>query len=225
MSFSPNGLLVIGAGGMGLAISRRLGGGQRVFLADFSQTALDCAANALRDNGHEVETHLVDVCSYESVTQLAKVTSEASNLTTVVNAAGISPSMGTPRKIFEVDLVGTANVIDAFIDVMPPGSSLVTIASMAGYMFAGAITPELEQHLATAPRDKLLDHEGIDFECHPGQAYGIAKKGNIVRVQAAAQSAQSKGVRVNSVSPGVVTTAMIRQELESEAGENIRQII
>ncbi|KAM0433870.1 hypothetical protein ACHAPT_003813 [Fusarium lateritium] len=225
MPLSQNGLLVIGVGGMGLAIARRLGAGRRVFLADYSKDTLDAAANSLRDTGHDVETQIVDVSSYESVTQLAKHASSTSNLNTVVNTAGISPSMGTARQIFEVDLLGTANVIDAFLEVMPSGSSLTTIASIASALFGSAISAELEQHLATAPRDKLLQHANIDLEGNAGVAYGISKRGNIVRVQAAVKHAGTKGIRINSVSPGVITTAMIRQELESETGENVRQMI
>lgn len=89
MSFSRKGLLLIGAGGMGLAIGRRLGAGQRLFLADYVKAALDLAANTLRGNGHDVYTRLVDVSSYESVTQLAEFTSSASDLNTVVNTAWI----------------------------------------------------------------------------------------------------------------------------------------
>lgn len=225
MSFSRNGLLVIGAGGMGLAIARRLGAGRRVFLADYSKDTLESAANSLRDTGHDVETQIVDVSSYESVTKLARHATSTSTLNTVVNTAGISPSMGTARQIFEVDLLGTANVIDAFLEVMPSGSSLTTVASIAGALYASAITPELEQHLATAPKDKLLQHASIDLEGNPGVAYGISKRGNIVRVQAAVKKAGTKGIRINSISPGVITTAMIRAELESEAGENIRQMV
>ncbi|KAL2677331.1 hypothetical protein Neosp_011100 [[Neocosmospora] mangrovei] len=225
MPFSRNGLLVIGAGGMGLAIARRLGPGRRVFLADYSKDTLESAANSLRDTGHDVETQIVDVSSFESVTKLAKHATSTSTLNTVVNTAGISPSMGTARQIFEVDLLGTANVIDAFLDTMPPGSSLTTVASIAGALYGGVITPELEQHLATAPKDKLLQHASIDLDGNPGVAYGISKRGNIVRAQAAVKKAGTKGIRINSISPGVITTAMIRSELESETGENVRQMV
>lgn len=78
--------------------------------------------------------------------------------------------MGTAGAIFEVDLLGTANIIDAFLDVMPRGSSLTTVASIASHL-ATDISPELEKHLATAPRDQLLQHNGIDLEGRPGDAY------------------------------------------------------
>ncbi|RKL09105.1 hypothetical protein BFJ70_g16721 [Fusarium oxysporum] len=118
MTSSRTGLLVLGAGGMDLAIARRLGAGKLVILADYSPKVLDSAVSSLRNDGHEVETHIVDVSSNDSVKNLAKVASGAARLNTVVNTAGISPGMGTARKIFEVNLLGTANVIDAFLEVM-----------------------------------------------------------------------------------------------------------
>ncbi|KAK7422533.1 hypothetical protein QQX98_001551 [Neonectria punicea] len=225
MSAYRNALVVIGAGGMGLAIARRLGSGQRVVLADYSQKALDTAAESLRDHGHEVEARIVDVSSYESVSELAKFAAATGQLNTVVNTAGISPHMGTAKQIYEIDLLGTAHVIDAFVQVMAPSSSLICIASLAGHMAGLAVSPELELHLATAPRDKLLDHPEIDPDGLPALAYSVAKKGNMVRVQAAARAGQRNGVRVNSVSPGVIATAMVRHELQTEGGAAIRGMI
>ncbi|KPM35862.1 hypothetical protein AK830_g10705 [Neonectria ditissima] len=218
MSAYRNALVVIGAGGMGLAIAKRLGSGQRVVLADYSQKALDTAAESLRDHGHEVEARIVDVSSYESVSELARFAAATGQVNTVVNTAGISPNMGTAKQIYEIDLLGTAHVIDAFVQVMAPGSSLICIASLAGHMGAQAVSAELELHLATAPRDKLLDHPEIDLNGFPALAYSVAKKGNMVRVQAGARAGQRNGVRVNSISPGVIATAMVRCELQSEGG-------
>ncbi|KAF7557071.1 hypothetical protein G7Z17_g894 [Cylindrodendrum hubeiense] len=225
MAAYQNGLLIIGAGGMGLAIARRLGAGQRVIIADYSEAVLNSAANTLRNDGHEIETQTVDVSDYESVEKLAKFASGKSRLQTVVNTAGISPAMGTARQVYEVDLLGTANVIDAFLEVMPSGSSLTSIASIAGHMMQKAISPELEKHLATCPREQLLTHEAIDLEGSTAMAYGIAKWGNVVRVQAAVRKGQEHGVRLNTVSPGVIKTAMVRKELESAAGDQIRHMI
>ncbi|KAM5343272.1 hypothetical protein ACJ41O_014238 [Fusarium nematophilum] len=157
-------LLVIGAGGLGLSIARRLGFGNRVILADYSEKVLNAAASSLRDDGHDVETRVVDVSSYKSVQELAKHASTTNRLQTVVHAAGISPVMGTTRRVYEVNLLGTANVIDAFLEVMPPGSSFTSIASTSGYTVQKNISPELEKHLATSPKEQLLKHDGIELE-------------------------------------------------------------
>jgi NAD(P)-dependent dehydrogenase (short-subunit alcohol dehydrogenase family) len=56
-------------------------------------------------------------------------------------------------------------------------------------------------------------------------AYGLAKRGNQLRVQAAARARGSKGARVNSVSPGVISTALIENELQSAAGDTMRSMV
>lgn len=218
-------LTIIGAGGMGVAIARRLGSGQRVVLADFALESLDRAAESLRSTGHQVETQLVDVADFASVTSLAKLASSAGELKTVVNTAGLSPVMAPAKRIYEVDLLGTVNVLDAFLAVMGPGSTLISVASMAGHMAAPSVSAELEDHLATAPRDQLLSHAGIDVSGSSAEAYGISKWGNILRVKAAIGAAGAKGVRVNTISPGIIGTAMVQKELESQAGETIRGMI
>lgn len=59
----------------------------------------------------------------------------------------------------------------------------------------------------------------------PGMAYGLAKRGNVVRVQAAAKAWGMKGARVNSVSPGVISTGLVRMQLAGPGGERMRGMI
>jgi len=124
-------LAIIGSGGMGLASARRMATGRRIFLADASEKNLEFAARSLRDDGHEVETQQVDVANFESVQKFAQAVASAGKVETVVHTAGLSPAMAAPDRILEVDLLGTANVIEAFQDVVGPGSSMTCIASIA----------------------------------------------------------------------------------------------
>ena len=48
-------LVVIGAGGLGMAIARRQGPGKSVLLADFNEATLQAGAKALEDAGHRLE--------------------------------------------------------------------------------------------------------------------------------------------------------------------------
>ena len=218
-----NVLVVIGTGGMGLAVARRLGGGRRVLLADFSAASLDAAVTTLADEGHDVHGHIADVSDRASVGKLAADTAAVGRIDAVVHTAGVSPVTADARQIYRVDLLGTAHVIDAFYPVAVPGTSLVAVASMAG-QFA-SLSADLETHLATAPTEELLDHEGIDPHAHPGIAYTLAKRGNQLRVQASAHAWGGKGARINTISPGVVSTPMGRAELQGEAGAHIRSMI
>lgn len=161
----------------------------------------------------------MDVASLESVKSLAQKAASMGRLDAIVHTAGVSPMGGNAKLMYEVDLLGTANVIDAFFSVVSAGTSLVCIASVTGH-FAN-LTPALSSHFATAPLDKLLEHPDLDLEGHPGVAYGIAKKGSILRVQAASVAWRSKGARINTVSPCVISTPMSRMELDGPSGVHI----
>jgi hypothetical protein len=57
---------------MGEAVARRIGGGRRVVLADFSAPSLERTRAALCDVGHDVIGVITDVSSPESVDRLAR---------------------------------------------------------------------------------------------------------------------------------------------------------
>ncbi|MFE3457829.1 SDR family oxidoreductase [Nocardiopsis aegyptia] len=219
-------LTVIGAGGMGEAIARRQGPGSTVVLSDLDEGLLDARARAMRGDGYDVVTVPVDVTDRDSVRALADTVASTGEPAQLVHTAGLSPTMAPTEAILRVDLLGVALVLEEFTGVIAPGGAGVVVASMAGAM-AGALSTEAELALATAPADELLDLPCVrpDALGGPGGAYAVAKRGNQLRVQAASVTWGARGARVNSISPGVVATAMGSQELESESGEIMRLMI
>ncbi|KAJ5770095.1 uncharacterized protein N7511_002146 [Penicillium nucicola] len=221
---STKSIAVLGCGGMGLAIARRLGVGRRLFIADCSNEILSAAQETLANDGYMVEPLQVDVSDYASVSRFAQAAASHGPIEAIIHTAGLSPSAGCAQKILEVDLLGTANALDAFLEVAQSGTSMVCIASMAGHMGPG-LPSELERHLALAPRTQLLEHAALKIdEADPhgsGRAYVLSKRGNVLRVQASAQAWGRVGGRVNSVSPGVISTSAGRQEIDGPAGKYI----
>ncbi|OQV10569.1 hypothetical protein CLAIMM_14547 [Cladophialophora immunda] len=215
-------LVVTGVGGMGLAVARRLGSGRRVILADYSEKALDAAVSQLQSEGFIVESHKVDVADYDSVRQLSEHAAKAGRIDAIVHTAGVAPATGSKEQILDVDLVGTVNIIDAFLPVVSPGSSLVCIASSAGHMYK--FSENLEQHLATAPREKIVDHPDITSTTRVS-AYSLAKRGNTLRVQRAALAYGLKGARINTISPGVTHTPLAQAELAGDLGDSVRSLV
>lgn len=221
---SSNVVVIIGCGGMGLPLARRLGAGRQLFLADFSNDNLTAAREVLSNEGYSVETRTIDVSDYASVSEFAQAASSAGYIEAIVHTAGVSPSAKSSRTIYNINLLGTANVMDAFLPVAQAGTSLICTSSMAGHL-CPPLDPELERHMATAPRDQLLSHHGLGIDDSspggPPKAYGYSKRGNLLRVQAGAASWGRRGARVNSVSPGVVSTELGRQEIAGPAGKFI----
>ena len=219
-------VVIIGTGGIGLAIARRQGFGKAVLLADFNEQTLAAAAKWLEDAGYVVTTQHVDVSSRKSVAALATKAAELGNVMQVVNTAGLSPNMAPPQKILEVDLYGVALVFEEFERVIAPGGAGLVISSMAGYM-PPPLPPEQDHALAFTPADELLKLPFLGPEGIPnsGAAYGISKRANHLRVQAASINWGERGARVNSISPGIIATPLAQHELASEIGDAYRAMI
>ncbi|AMM08510.1 SDR family oxidoreductase [Streptomyces albidoflavus] len=220
-----NVVVVIGVGGMGEAIARRQGPGNRLVLADFDEATLAAVAERLRGQGHEVVTQAVDVSSASSVTALAEAAAGLGPVTQVVHTAGLSPVQASPAAVLRVDLLGTALVVEEFGHVVAPGGAGVVIASMAGHMLRTPLTAEQESALAHTPAGELLRLPFADPEALGQGAYGLAKYGNRLRVQAASAAWGARGARINSVSPGVIATPMGQQELDGVSGRTMRAMV
>lgn len=218
-------LVIIGMGGMGQAVLRRSGAGRRILLADFNEDLLESVVAAAAGDGYDVTSQRVDVSSRDSVAALAAAAAELGPVTQVVHTAGLSPVQAPVDAIWQVDLIGTALVLEEFEKVVAPGGAGVIISSMSAYLTGGSIPADVLASLAIVP---VADLHLIPFLAgieHPGQAYSIAKRANQVRVQAASVRWGARGARVNSISPGVISTPMGQQELAGESGAQMRAMI
>jgi NAD(P)-dependent dehydrogenase (short-subunit alcohol dehydrogenase family) len=198
-------VVITGVGGMGLACARRLGSGRRLLLADFNTELLEAAAEELSGQGFNLATRRLDVADPEAVLALAAAVE--GRCRAIVHTAGVSPTMARSDRIYAVDLLGTAHVLDAFLPIATTGTVAVMIASMAAEI--AGLTPEQEQQLATAPTPELLSLVAeLPQSKDAGAAYCVAKRGNQLRVQAAAPVWGKRGARVVSISPGIISTPM-----------------
>jgi meso-butanediol dehydrogenase / (S,S)-butanediol dehydrogenase / diacetyl reductase len=218
--------VVIGVGGMGQAIARRIGSGQSLLLADFAEPVLEAAATTLRGEGHAVTSQKVDVGDRASVAALAKVASELGAVTAIAHTAGVSPIQASPEQILRVDLLGVVHVIEEFAPVVEPGGAGVVIASMAGHRMLSQLSPEQELALGETPADELLGLPFVESTLDsPRNAYWVAKRGNQLRVQAAASLWGERGARINSISPGMVATPMGQAEFAGPGGDRMRTAV
>jgi NAD(P)-dependent dehydrogenase (short-subunit alcohol dehydrogenase family) len=219
-------VVVIGPGQIGQAIARRVGVGKHLLLADRRADNAQAAAEVLGNAGYELSVATADVSSREAVRALLETASALGEITGLIHAAGVSPSQASPSTILEVDLYGTALVLEEFGSVVAPGGSGVVIASQSGHRLP-SLTIEQNRALATTPPEELL---GLPF-LQPGEvrdslhAYQLAKRGNSLRVMAEAVHWGRRGARVNTISPGIIITPLAKEELSGPRGDGYRRMI
>ena len=219
-------IVVIGAGSIGQAIARRVSAGKHILLADLRQDNVDAAAKVLSEAGFEVSIAIVDVSSRKSVHALVETATEIGTITGLIHAAGVSPSQASPATILNVDLYGTALVLEEIGNVIARGGAGVVIASQSGHRLP-ALTPEQNKALATTPADELLALPMLQLDqvTDPLHAYQVSKRGNSLRVMAEAVRWGKRGARVNTISPGIIITPLAKDELTGPRGEGYRHMI
>jgi len=133
----------------------------------------------------------------------------------LAHAAGLSPTMADPRRIVEVNLVGTARLLDALAPLVTTGSAAVCFASSAGYLPLELLGPELSQLVHEPRAEGFLDRAAALLP-DSGMAYAWSKKGVQLEAAKAAVKWGPRGGRVVSLSPGLIDTPMGRQEFENQ---------
>ena len=219
-------IVVVGAGSIGQAIARRVSAGRTVLLADLRPDNAKAAAKTLGEAGFATQTACVDVSSRASVQALAATAAALGEVVGLIHAAGVSPSQAPIETILEVDLYGTALLLEAFGAVIARGGSGVVISSQSGHRM-GPLTVEQNRALGLTPAEQLLD---LPF-LQPGQirdtlhAYQLSKRANGLRVQAEAVRWGRRGARLNAISPGIVMTPLANDELNGPRSEGYRRMI
>ena len=157
-----------------------------------------------------------DVADPEAVARVADRARALGSFRALVHAAGISPTMADARRVFEVDLLGTQLLLDAFEPLVDAGSSAACFASSAAYqMTLLGPDPEADALVEEPLAEDFLDRAAAHFD-DSGLAYAWAKRGVIRAAARAAVTWGHRGGRVNSLSPGLIDTGMGRQEFEAQ---------
>jgi 3-oxoacyl-[acyl-carrier protein] reductase len=194
-----------GAGGLGLAMARRLlAEGARVVITDLSRPALDAALDelAVGDRATAIEAGASAPEDVDAV--VAHAVSTFGGLDVWVNNAGITRD-ATMRKM-------TLEDFDLVIDVHLRGTWLGTRAA-AGWM---------RDHGGGS----IINVSSISGKVgNAGQTnYSAAKAGIVGLTKAAAKEVGFAGVRVNAIQPGIIRTPMTDAMRDDVKQERLREI-
>lgn len=209
-----------GAGQIGMAIARRMGYGMKIVVGDKKLANAQAIANIMNDAGYDVVPVEMDLSSRTSIRELISEAQKYGDITMLVNAAGVSPSQAPIESILQVDLYGTAVLLEEVGKIIAPGGVGVTISSQSGHRMP-ALTPEQDMQLACTPTEELLElqllqPENIRDTLH---AYQLAKRCNEKRVMAESVKWGARGARINSISPGIIVTPLAIDEFNGPRGD------
>lgn len=213
------GVVTGAARGMGLACAHRVAATvDTLFVVDRDGDGVEAIAVELAGTTRAVPFAL-DVTDAARIAELRDAVAAEGPLRSVAHAAGISPTMADGTAVLNVDLVGSALLIEALTPLVVPGTAAVCFASMAAAMGAQGAQPEIDAILDDPLADDFLGRlRGVlgDLVDNSGMAYGLAKRGVVRLVQRTAIAWGPLGGRINSVSPGLIDTPMGRQEFEQQ---------
>ena len=215
-----NVMILTGAGQIGMAIARRMGYGMKIVIGDKKPENAQAIAKTMNDAGFDVVPMEMDLSSRASIQNIIAEAQKYGDIAMLVNAAGVSPSQAPIEAILEVDLYGTAVLLEEVGKVIAPGGVGVTISSQSGHRMK-QLTPEEDEQLACTPTEELLklpllQPENIRDTLH---AYQLAKRCNEKRVMAESVKWGAKGASINSISPGIIVTPLAIDEFNGPRGD------
>ena len=211
--------VVVGAGGLGMAVARRLGQSHRLLLADCDADHTDQACAKLRDEGHDAKPAPCDVTRREDVTRLIDQAAGAGPVRTLAQVVGLSIAAQDFHAIVEVNLVGAAAVAAAAREIIAPGGCGVFISSSSAHMGAvpDELLPLIDDPLQAGFTSLLAERLGA--EATAANAYMFSKIGlNRMCVRSAGAWGE-RGLRIVSLSPGLIATPMGAAAYEHSPGK------
>lgn len=204
-------LITGGAGGLGSSCAYALKD-HKLVIADYAQEPVDRAVAEMKAQGIDAVGMAADITDIAAVRRLKEFTARQGEFKGLVHTAGVSGTVGDPRKVFDINLVATATIVEEFHELARPGSVFVLFASMMGH----SVPPDarydgaLREPLKNGAYDKVAPF----VEGNADTMYNFTKRGVMLLCKGNAMRYGKKGARIVTVSPGVILTAMAKKALE-----------
>ena len=213
-------MIVTGAGQISMAIARRMGYGKKIILGDKNENNAQAVSKIMNQSGFDVEPFMMDMSSRTSIQAMVQKATEYGEVKALVCGAGVSPSQASIEVILQVDLYGTAVLMEEVGKVIAKGGTGVIISSQSGHRMP-ALTPEQDRALAMTPTEDLLrldflQPEKIKDTLH---AYQLAKRCNEKRTMYEAVRWGERGARINDIAPGIIVTPLAIDEFNGPRGD------
>lgn len=204
--------LVIGCGGLGCSIARALGRRHPLVMVDIDAARLGEVVETLCIEGYTVAGEICDITDPAQTRVLGAKLANGPGVRALAQVAAVGKSIGSWRRMIEIDFLGARRIADAVGPSMVRGGAAVLISSLASYL------PPNKHEIDAALRDPLNPGffdalaKAIGYEPDAEEAYNYAKLGINRLAESLAVEWGPRGVRAVSLSPGMIDSPMARAE-------------
>ena len=213
-----------GGSGMGLEAAKYFKD-RVVIISGRTEAKLAKEVEELKACGVDAYYKTCDTSNRESVKELVEYALSKGEIINVINSAGISPAMSStdPEKILRINAMGTVYMNEEFSKVMKAGSVILDVASNSAYVLPSFLISTKAYALAETDEaafiKKMMKKASLAKEGYPraGFAYALSKNFVVWYAKKCAIEYGKKGIRVVSLSPGLIATDMGKME-EKDGG-------
>jgi NAD(P)-dependent dehydrogenase (short-subunit alcohol dehydrogenase family) len=154
------------------------------------------------------EFHALDLTDPASIDRA--VASIDRDVDALFNIAGVSSGIGDRLLVVTINFLGLRQLTEAVWDKMPPGSSIVSVSSLAaaGYREHQQVTGGL-LNTRTMPEGIEWCHRHPDALADGG--YRLSKEAIILYTMRNTVALGARGIRINCTGPGVTETPILDQ--------------
>jgi len=197
---------------MGGAIARAFAAqGHALIVCDLDTEAIEAAAREL-DADVPVTAIAGDVSAPDFPARILAAL-DGRRIDTLAHAAGVSPTMADGKRIHAINYDATRQLAEDLLPAMAPGGCVVLIASNSGQTIARPLFDKAARK-EIAGKSTVI---GKLMRRNSGMAYAFSKRMVQLYAEAKAPEFGKAGVRLVSLSPGIIDTGMARREMEATA--------
>lgn len=152
----------------------------------------------------------IDLADWGSIDRAAEVIRGTGRVDALFNVAGVSSGIGEPERVITINFLGMRQLTEALLPVMPSGSAIANVSSLAaaGYRENAQTTLGLLNAHGMAA--------GLQW-CRANPAaladggYRLSKEAVILYGMLNAGPLAHRGIRINCTAPGVTETPILDQ--------------
>lgn len=160
----------------------------------------------IRETGDNVDRFIaLDLDDAGSIAKAAAAIGEP--LDGLCNNAGVPPRDGLEETILQVNFLGTRAFTQAMLRWLRPGASIVNVASRAGHGWREG-AEQVKRLGNLTRRDQLAAFIAAE-QLDATRCYNLTKEAVILWTVAEAEAMANRGFRINSLSPGGISTGIL----------------